>query len=182
LTPQQYLKVIQCNKVLIRDTILFLGNTGLKASEFINLRWKNIDEHLINIKVINIKSKGVKERSIPTNSTVRQVLTKYLRERTSKLPFVVGSRAALWRLCQRAAKKTGVEPFSPNSLRDYFAVRLIMSDVPIENVSYLLGHSCVAVTENIYSQWIKKEASFHDVEVISDIDVFRSLVIGFERS
>jgi len=39
--------------------------------------------------------------------------------------------------------------------RDTFAVELLLSGVPIDQVSLLLGHSSVKVTEKHYSPFVK---------------------------
>lgn len=39
--------------------------------------------------------------------------------------------------------------------RDTFAVELLLSGVPIDQVAVLLGHSSVKVTEKHYSPWVK---------------------------
>jgi integrase len=38
--------------------------------------------------------------------------------------------------------------------RDNFAVQLLMSEVPIEQVCVLLGHQSVLVTERHYNPWV----------------------------
>jgi integrase/recombinase XerD len=39
--------------------------------------------------------------------------------------------------------------------RDTFAVELLLKGVPIEQVSVVLGHSSLKVTEKHYSPWVK---------------------------
>jgi integrase len=43
----------------------------------------------------------------------------------------------------------------PHMFRDTFAVSLLEKGVPLEQVSILLGHSSVKVTEKHYSPWVK---------------------------
>ena len=43
----------------------------------------------------------------------------------------------------------------PHMFRDTFAVELLLSGVPIDQVSLLLGHSSVKVTEKHYSPFVK---------------------------
>ena len=40
-------------------------------------------------------------------------------------------------------------------MRDTFAVELLMSGVPLERVSVLLGHTSIKVTEKHYAPWIR---------------------------
>jgi len=53
----------------------------------------------------------------------------------------------------RIAAAASVEGFHPHRLRDTFAVELLLADVPIQDVSTLLGHSSVATTERYYAPW-----------------------------
>lgn len=41
--------------------------------------------------------------------------------------------------------------------RDTFAVELLLKGVPIEQVSILLGHSSLKITERHYSPWVKAQ-------------------------
>ena len=52
-------------------------------------------------------------------------------------------------------KLAKVENAHPHRFRDTFAVSLLEVDVSIENVSRLLGHQSVRVTEKHYSPWVK---------------------------
>jgi integrase/recombinase XerD len=43
----------------------------------------------------------------------------------------------------------------PHRFRDTFAVELLLADVPIQDVSTLLGHDSIETTEEHYSPWVK---------------------------
>ena len=43
----------------------------------------------------------------------------------------------------------------PHMMRDTFAVEMLLAGVPIDQVSMLLGHSSVKITEKHYSPWVK---------------------------
>lgn len=42
-----------------------------------------------------------------------------------------------------------------HTLRDTFAVEMLLAGVPIDQVSILLGHSSVKITEKHYSPWVR---------------------------
>ncbi len=48
-----------------------------------------------------------------------------------------------------------VEDAHPHRFRDTFAVELLLSGVPIERVSILLGHQSVRITERHYAPWVR---------------------------
>jgi integrase/recombinase XerD len=43
----------------------------------------------------------------------------------------------------------------PHMLRDTFAVEMLLANVPLEQVSMLLGHKSVKITEKHYAPWVK---------------------------
>ena len=43
----------------------------------------------------------------------------------------------------------------PHMLRDTFAVEMLLAGVPLEQVSILLGHKSVKITERHYAPWVK---------------------------
>lgn len=62
--------------------------------------------------------------------------------------------ARYWRSrLQRIAKLAGIKDFRTHRLRDTFAVELLLAGVAIEDVSALLGHRSIRVTERHYAPW-----------------------------
>jgi len=55
----------------------------------------------------------------------------------------------------RARGLAGIKDGHPHRFRDTFAVELLLSGVPLERVSVLLGHSSIKVTERHYAPWIR---------------------------
>jgi len=71
---------------------------------------------------------------------------------TDKLDTIVGSwRKRLTRLFELAEVPKG----HAHRFRDTFAVELLLGGVPIEEVSVLLGHQSVRITERHYSPWVR---------------------------
>ncbi len=103
-----------------------------------------------------------------TNVPVNVKLPGFVTEALNSVPSVSeehffwtgeGSKetvAGNWRRSLRALfKLAGICKGHPHRFRDTFAVELLMSNVPIERVSVLLGHSSIRVTEKHYSPWIR---------------------------
>ena len=61
---------------------------------------------------------------------------------------------AVYERLQAVGKASGVGDCRPHRLRDTFAVRLLTKGVPLEDVSKLLGHATIAVTEKYYAPWV----------------------------
>ena len=51
------------------------------------------------------------------------------------------------------ASRAAVKDFRTHRLRDTFAVELLLADVPMQDVSALLGHSSLLTTERYYAPW-----------------------------
>jgi integrase/recombinase XerD len=77
------------------------------------------------------------------------------------LPFAYGAwRDAtylaheVYNRMQTIGAATGVADCRPHRLRDTFAVRALLRGVPLDDVSRLLGHSSVKITETYYAKWV----------------------------
>jgi integrase len=55
---------------------------------------------------------------------------------------------------QNIGKRCGINDCRPHRLRDTFAVRRLLGGLEVQDVSRLLGHSSVTVTEQHYAPWI----------------------------
>ena len=78
-----------------------------------------------------------------------------------KRPFFYGSSKnpaylanEVYSRMQTMGERCGVEDCRPHRLRDTFAVRKLLSGFQLEDVSRLLGHSSVKVTETYYAKWV----------------------------
>ena len=137
LSHAEYQKVIKANAENPDVWILkFLANTGLRATEFCNVKPSDIEG-----KWLKVRGKGRKVRHVPLNRVALESLSHI------KIPK---NRDRLSYICQKAAKIAGVPQFGPHSLRHYCATELLRRGAPIASVSRLLGHSSVTVTEKTY--------------------------------
>jgi integrase/recombinase XerD len=61
---------------------------------------------------------------------------------------------AVYERMQNIGERTGIADCRPHRLRDTFAVRALLRGMQLEDVSRLLGHASVKVTETYYAKWI----------------------------
>lgn len=80
---------------------------------------------------------------------------------STKLPFFYGSSRnptylanEVYERMQTLGARCGVSDCRPHRLRDTFAVRKLLAGFQLEDVSRLLGHSSVKVTEAYYAKWV----------------------------
>jgi integrase/recombinase XerD len=62
--------------------------------------------------------------------------------------------------------KANIENGHTHRFRDTFAVNLLQAGVSIENVSTLLGHQDIRITQKHYSPWVKTRQDALDRELI----------------
>ncbi len=149
ITPNELARLLAIADTVATDRILFLANTGLRASEF-----SRLTPDCYSDKAITIVGKGRKRRTIPLNKAARKAANKLK-------PATPG---ALYLQLSRLAAKAKLEPLGPHSLRHYFATQLLLAGVPIIKVSKLLGHSSVRTTERCYAHILDS-----DLKNVTDI-------------
>ncbi|HAF08273.1 MAG: Tyrosine recombinase XerC [candidate division TA06 bacterium 32_111] len=143
----------------LRDHLIFeiLYGCGIRSNELINIEDKDID---IENRIIRIeKGKGGKERIVPFNRKVKELLIKYipLRDRIRKSEFtnllISRNGKKLDNSMIRKIVKKRIKDFaeisniSPHTLRHSFATHLLNSGADIRFVQELLGHSSIGTTQ-----------------------------------
>ena len=136
-------------------------SAGLRASEIINLRWKDIDfkRNTIHIK----QSKGKKDRIVMLSPKVKKGLKRltlnkggyvFKTNRAKKY-----SHKSIEFIIKNAAKKAGINKrVTPHTLRHSFATHLLENGVDIKFIKELLGHSNLQTTM-IYTKMSKRDMS-----------------------
>ena len=123
--------------------------TGMRKSEILSLKWKNIDWK--NRTIVVIETKNNERRVIPMNDEVYKVLLGLARHIRSEYifvnpetgkPYVCFKRA--WRTLLKRAK---IKDFRFHDLRHNFASYLVMSGTDIRAVQELLGHKTLRMTQ-----------------------------------
>jgi integrase len=56
---------------------------------------------------------------------------------------------------QKLFELANIKDAHPHRFRDTFSVELLLAGVAIEDVSVLLGHSSVRITERAYAPWVQ---------------------------
>ena len=127
--------------------IMSLYSSGLRVSELVNLKWKDLelDQNMAWVR----SGKGSKDRVI--------ILSKSLVDELKKLPkniFVFeGPKGSLStrnirKIVSLAAKRAGVsKKVSPHTLRHSFATHLLEGGTDIRMIQELLGHSNLQTTQ-----------------------------------
>jgi len=126
--------------------------TGLRASELVSLRNKDID--LIS-GLLTCHGKGSRQRIIPFGKSAAHSI-KHYRNTTSSyaipnLHLFTNrgkplTRQLLWTLLNQYSDAAGLPSISPHTLRHSFATHLLHNGAELKHVQALLGHSDISTT------------------------------------
>ncbi len=133
-----------------------LYNTGMRRGELVQLREKDVEWSLHQIRVLG---KGNKERLIPLSAALLDDLRAYLEEKRQMKAADADSLLVLesgrplyagyvYRVVKRhLGRVTTQEKRSPHVMRHTFATHLLNNGANIQAIKELLGHSSLAATQ-----------------------------------
>ena len=155
LTMQEIWKIIcATNNIKHRLILMTTYSAGLRASETINLKPKNIDSERMLIKV---KGKGGKDRYTLLSKRLLIELRSYYRKyrpKTYLFPSSFGKRKdqtlsyeTIRKIYEDARKKAGVKRGGGiHTLRHSFATHLLETGYDIRKIQVLMGHARLTTT------------------------------------
>lgn len=148
-----------------------LYQTGIRRSELINLKEKDIDQNSAAIKVLG---KGNKERIVPVNNGLLKTIDGYVSEKKDNFPdlstdFLLVSKKGkalnpkyVYNIVKNnLAKVSTNQRKSPHILRHSFATHLTNNGAQINAIKELLGHSSLAATQIYTHNTIEKLKEVH---------------------
>lgn len=153
-----------------RMLILLFYSTGMRLSELINLRERQIDGNRGQVKVLG---KGNKERIIPLNGSLITEIQEYCRlkrkdfEAPDDYLLVTEKGRKLYPkyaylLVKESLGQAGtLDKKSPHVLRHTFATHLMNHGADLNAVKELLGHSSLASTQIYTHNTIEKLKKAH---------------------
>jgi integrase/recombinase XerC len=154
-----------------RLLLLILYHTGIRLSELVNMRERQVDAGNRAIKVLG---KGNKERIVPINAGLAEEIREYCAKKREELKepdrdhLLVGEKGKklyakyVYRVVHHyLAQVTTVDKKSPHVLRHSFATHLMNSGADLNSVKELLGHSSLAATQVYTHNTIEKLKDVH---------------------
>ena len=165
LTVSEIEKILHNDLSIIELSIVeLLYSAGIRVSELVNLKLKNLD---LKQQIIKVFGKGSKERIVPINKKCINILKKYLKKRelialkfdSEDFLFLNEKGKKITRqYVYNIIKKQGTKihkSISPHTLRHSYATHLLENGADLRVVQELLGHSSI-VTTQLYTHISKK--------------------------
>lgn len=145
--------MLKCTTNLKHKCIIaLLYSAGLRRSELLNLKPKDIDSKRMTIWVE--KSKGNKDRQTLLSKTVLKDLRKYFKEYKPTTYLFEGqksekySASSVLQIVKKAAQQAKInKTVTPHMLRHSFATHLLESGTDIRVIQTILGHNSIKTTE-----------------------------------
>ncbi len=166
---ESLLEVARCTACPRRDEaiLLFLLDTGLRASELCSVTMRDIELHA-SYGQVTVVGKGRKKRTVPFDRAATRALWHYLRDCPPKdefaplfsadrgtMPGAPLTRSGLLQLFERLGQAAGLKNVrcSPHTMRHTFAVSYLRDTKnskggDVRALQRLLGHSDLKMTMN----------------------------------
>jgi integrase/recombinase XerC len=153
-----------------RMLITLFYSTGMRLSELIGLREKQLDLSRSQIRVLG---KGNKERSIPVSQEVISLIKSYQQQKAAKLEqeedFLLVTekgrklypKYAYLLVNKHLGGAITLDKKSPHVLRHTFATHLMNNGADLNAVKELLGHASLAATQVYTHNTIEKLKNVH---------------------
>ena len=127
--------------------------TGMRLSELINLRQKNIDFHLSQVKVLGKRNK---ERIIPVSPYLLGLMSNYDKKRsvvnddfffTNEKGKKMSEKFVYRLVNSYLSHITTIDKKSPHVLRHTFATHMLNNGADLNAIKELLGHANLSATQ-----------------------------------
>jgi integrase len=143
----------------LRDVVLFAAVTGMRQGEILSLAWNQVDLEARVARLTSsasFRTKTGKRRTVPLGETAVQVLQRRKPGIKSGVVFTLRGKPLMRRWVttklRRYVRQLGMDPrLNYHSTRHSFASWLALDGVSIFQISKLLGHSDVKITQHYYA-------------------------------
>ena len=140
-----------CENLKHKVILALLYSCGLRVSELINLRWRNIDRSRMIINIIG--GKGNKDRQVMLTESLIPLLEKYYREYKTKYYILGGqfgeqySSRSVLQVMKQLGSKAGINKrVWTHQMRHNSFTHMVEKGVDINLISRLAGHQNVKTT------------------------------------
>ena len=167
LYTDNYKRVGQSNAKRIKALVLLMRYSGLRIGDAVTLPVSRVADGKVFLRTA--------KTGVYVTCPLPPLALDALREcpRSNPLYFFWTGRCSRGTVARDWHSKlaklfnlAGIHGGHPHRFRDTFAVEALLSGTPIEQVSALLGHSSIKVTEQHYAPWVKARQDQMEASVI----------------
>lgn len=157
--------------------------TGMRSAEIRGLQWSDIKDDVVTVQrqlifrdnavpeiSDNLKTKNA-YREIPVPAPLANIIKEYRKMYTCNLKYLISNAdgsdltyQGFIRLVE-PLKKLGI---NPHQLRHTYCTKLAENSVDLKLASYLMGHSDISTTANIY-QSVSKKMKKKSIDVVNEV-------------
>jgi integrase/recombinase XerD len=157
LSPEEVRRLLAGAKNLYHRTMLMtLYGTGLRRSELLHLKVRDIDSQRMVLRVE--RGKGGHDREVPLSPSLLTALRAYYRWMRPQTYLFPGTKdgwrtdqpltsKVVWDAVRFAARAAGIDRrVSPHTLRHSYATHLLEAGADLRTIQVLLGHADLSHT------------------------------------
>ena len=147
LKPEEVDALLKVSANHIRPIVVTALNTGMRKSEILNLKWKEVD--LGNRKIVVANSKNNEKRVIPINNTLYKEFSTLTRNPENEYVFPGKDGLPVGDIKKAflgAIKRAKIVDFRFHDLRHTFGSQMVMQGVDIRTVQQVMGHKTIKMT------------------------------------
>lgn len=144
-----------CDNLKHKTILALLYSCGFRVSELINLKWENVDRSRMLINII--QAKGNKDRQVPLNQQLIELLEKYYKQYRTKVYVLNGqfpdkelrySERSVNEVLKQLAVKAGINKnIYAHLIRHCNATHLLENGTDLSIIQKLLGHNNIKTTQ-----------------------------------
>lgn len=143
-------KLSEISTLRDRAILLFLLDTGARASELCGVRVKDI-----GLFGVQLFGKGAKERIVPISGVTRAAIETYLSARKARPDDYVFvtihgqplTRDSLRQITERIARRAGITRANPHRFRHTFAINFLRNGGDAFTLQAILGHETLEMVK-----------------------------------
>ena len=147
LSPEEARRLIECAAPTIRPVLIIALNTGMRRTEILSLKWRDVD--FAKSFILIEDSKSGRSRKVPMNEFVYRTLKELPRTSDEHIFFnpetndhIKDIKTSFRAACQRAE----IRGVRLHDLRHTAASKMIEAGADLVTVSKILGHASIQMT------------------------------------
>ena len=159
LSAEELAGLLEVAPAWLQPMIRMAVSTGMRLKEVVGLRWADWNRQA-DVLELSDDNKTARTRTIPLNSTSREVLEGQVRHFRSPYVFIDPAgesytsdkaRNVITRATKAAMRAAGIEDATFINLRHTAASLMVQNGVPLYEVQQILGHSTPLMTQRYAS-------------------------------